>query len=104
MASIFTMPPLEEGGPIARAGFVFQDHVAAIFCLQMLRDSSIRALWCETHDDLPIYKVVAGQPAVEFIQVKSDAPDQLWSVALLCGRDQQEAGTSILEKQIVQIG
>jgi hypothetical protein len=100
MASIFTMRPLEEGGAIARAGFDFQDHVAAIFCLQMLRDSSIRALWCETHDDLLIDKVVGEQSAVEFIQVKSDAPDQLWSVALLCERDQQAAGSSILEKQI----
>lgn len=104
MASIFSIPPLEEGGPIARAGFDFQDHVAAMFCLQMLRDPSIRALWCETHDDLLIDKVVGGHPAVEFIQVKSDAPDQLWSVARLCARDhardQPTPGTSILEKQI----
>jgi len=61
---------------------------------------SIRAVWCETHDDLLIDKVVDGQPTAEFIQVKSDAPDQLWSVALLCRRDQQAAGTSVLEKQI----
>lgn len=100
MASIFSLPPLEEGGPIARAGFEFQDHVAAKFCLQMLRDSSIRAMWCETYDDLLFDKEINGQPSVEFIQVKSDAPNQLWTPTLLCGRSQQRAGTSIIEKQI----
>jgi hypothetical protein len=36
MASIFELAPLEEGGPIARGGFDYQDHVAAAFCLEML--------------------------------------------------------------------
>jgi hypothetical protein len=104
MPSIFTLPPLEEGGPIARGGFDYQDHVAATICLEMLRDASIRAVWCETHDDLLADRHVDGQAIVEFIQVKGEVLNQLWSVARLCEREKREGatrqGTSIIEKQL----
>lgn len=87
MPSIFTISPLEEGGPIARGGFNYQDHIAGAFCLEMLRDPNLRAVWCETQDDLLLDKMVNGQLSVEFIQVKSDTLNQLWSIAKVCERE-----------------
>lgn len=104
MPSIFTLPPLEEGGPIARGGFDYQDHVAAACCFEMLHDASLQAVWCETHDDLLLHKIINQQQIVEFVQVKSESLNQLWSVAELCDRKSRgnmpRQGTSIIEKQL----
>lgn len=106
MPSIFTLPPLEEGGPIARGGFDYQDHVAVAFCLEMLRDATIQAVWCETHDDLLLDRVINQQHFVEFVQVKSDSLNQLWTVARLCERESRDnmlrQGSSIVEKQLAR--
>ena len=36
------LPPLNQGGAVARAGFLYQDHVGARFCIEMLRTRSSR--------------------------------------------------------------
>lgn len=82
--SIHDLPPLEQGGSTARRGFAYQDHVSASFCIDMLTDSSLAEVWCETEDDVVLIWNNLGEPCVEFVQVKSDAPAQLWSVAMLC--------------------
>ncbi|MBD1919763.1 DUF4297 domain-containing protein [Microcoleus sp. FACHB-831] len=90
--------PVESGGERARQGFTFQDHVAAGYCIDMLLNAGILEVWCELLDDITIVRNQAGQEEFEFVQVKSNKLDQLWSVAKLCERDQKNPGTSILEK------
>lgn len=106
MASIFTLQPLEEGGPIARGGFLYQDHVAAAFCLEILTNEGLRAIWCETQDDLVLDRLTDGNGIAELVQVKSDAFDQMWSTAKLYERKirdkQKQAGTSIVERQLAR--
>lgn len=75
---------MEEGGAVARTGFIYQDHIAAHFCLRMLSDDTLREIWCEAEDDLTLIWLEADGEWVELIQVKSDKPDQLWTVALVC--------------------
>ncbi|MBI1682695.1 dsDNA nuclease domain-containing protein [Caulobacter hibisci] len=84
LPSIWALAPLEEGGSIARTGFIYQDHVAAKYCLIMLEDPSLKEVWCEAEDDITLIWNCDGVDAVELVQVKSDNPDQLWSMAMLC--------------------
>ncbi len=104
--SIFDLEPLEHGGEDARQGFGFQDHVAAGLCIDMLLDPSIKEVWCETHDDITVLFEVDSTKGlkVEFIQVKSDEFDQLWSVAKITARESKGTGKatakSIVEKSL----
>ena len=41
-------------GPIARAGFLYQDHIAARFCIEMLIDTALEEVWCETLEDITL--------------------------------------------------
>lgn len=94
-----SIPPLESGGVIARRGFSFQDHVAVQFCLEMLADTDIQEVRCESQDDITLVK----SSCVEYIQVKANEPDQLWTVALLCQRKKSKdvgVGTSIYERSL----
>ena len=84
LPSIHDLPPLEQGGPIARAGFLYQDHVGARFCIEMLRNTKLAGLWCETLDDITLIWSDGGKSTVEFVQVKSNDLGQMWSVALIC--------------------
>lgn len=102
--SIYDAVPLNSGGIEAREGFDFQDHVAASFCLDLMTDPSLQEVWCETHDDVTLIRD-AGSLLVEFVQVKSNDFDQLWSVAKLCERERKNtgpAGQCILEKSLAQ--
>jgi hypothetical protein len=84
LPSIHVLPPLEEGGSVARRGFVYQDHVAARFCIQMLRDPALLEVWCETEDDITLLWQTADGLVVELVQVKANDLSQLWSIAMLC--------------------
>ena len=103
--SIHLLPPLETGGVEARGGFDVQDHVGAGFCIHMLTAPELRQVWCENQDDITlIWQRQAGEEA-EFVQVKSNEPDQLWSIAMLCQREKKARnptglGTSILERSL----
>lgn len=66
----------------------------------MLDDAELSKVWCEADDDITLVRQRNGEDTeIEFIQVKSDEHNQLWSVSLLC---QQESGggTSILERSL----
>ena len=76
MTSIHNLLPTEYGGPIARAGFQYQDDVAALFCIQMLNGSEAVAIWCELLDDITLIWIVSGTEEVEFVQVKSNELNQ----------------------------
>jgi hypothetical protein len=88
--------PLEEGGSIARTGFLYQDHVAARYCIRMLRDPALVEVWCETEDDITLLWQTDGGLLVELVQVKANELSQLWSIALLCER----ADKSIIAKSL----
>lgn len=102
--SVDDAKPVEEGGPIARAGFNYQDEVAVSFLLDMLQDPSILRIHYETHDDILVVcdGSEQGTCVAEFIQVKAGEPDKLWSVADLCQRKSGKPGTSIYEKSLAR--
>jgi hypothetical protein len=85
--SIHSLGPLEIGGVVARRGFAVQDHVAAGYCLDMIRDQSLTQVWCESQDDITLIWINGTTEEVEFIQVKSNELDQLWTIAKLLEKE-----------------
>ena len=61
--------------------------MAAGFCLDMLLDPHLVEVWCDAHDDIVLVRGQAPHQLVEFVQVKSNDPNQYWSMALLTERD-----------------
>lgn len=107
LPSIFDTVPTDMGGIHARRGFAYQDAVAVSFYLQMLSTPELMEVSCETYDDILLLWLVDGIKIVEFIQVKAENPDQLWTVAKLCNRPKSAQnstgiGTSILEKSLAR--
>jgi len=96
--------PREEGGPIARSGFNYQDEIAVGFLIEMLESPLLLKVHCETHDDVVLVRMVeeSGAMVAEFVQVKGGEPDKLWSIADLCARKNGQAGTAIYEISLVR--
>ena len=90
--------PDEEGGPSARAGFNYQDQIAAGFLIEMLEDPTLLKVHCETHDDIVLVRKVNPLLA-EYVQVKALEQDKLWSVADLC-QCKKGPGSSIFERSL----
>jgi hypothetical protein len=82
--SIYDLAPIEQGGPTARTGFLYQDHIAAGFCIEMLRNPKLSEVWCETLDDITLLRSEDGNLTIEFVQVKASELSQMWSIALIC--------------------
>ena len=84
--SVDDVKPTEEGGPTTRSCFSYQDEIAVGFLVEMLEDSSLLKVHCETHDDVLLVRATDGSDmrVAEFVQVKANEPDKLWSVADLC--------------------
>ena len=103
--SIHVLRPLETGGVEARQGFGLQDHVAAGFCIEFTSNCSLQQVWCETQDDITLIWETPDGELAEFVQVKGNEPDQLWSIAMLCEREgkskAKKVGTSILERSLM---
>lgn len=103
LPSIHDVLPLEQGGPIARAGFLYQDHIAARLCIQMLSDLTLEEVWCETLDDVTLLWRLDGQLIVEFVQVKAADIMQMWSVALICdGAEKSLIGRSLAQHRCAE--
>jgi len=107
--SIRDLPPLETGGSDARRGFDLQDHVAAGYCIKMLTDPTLREVWCENQDDVTLIWEKGAGERVEFVQVKNNRLDTLWSVAKLCEREtiqppSSDPTTKIQSKKVKRIG
>ena len=102
LPSVDDVQPDDEGGPIARTGFNYQDEIAAGFLIEMLEDSSVLKVHCETHDDIVIVRQIDGSALriAEFVQVKASEDDKLWSVADLCAKKGKAA--SIYEKSLAR--
>ena len=99
--SVEDFAPTEEGGPIARTGFNYQDEIAVGFLLDMLEDPSILKVHCETHDDIiRVSRSSSAQVVAEYVQVKGSEEDRYWSVADLCVKVKGKAGSSIYETSL----
>ncbi|MBE5528963.1 hypothetical protein A9J41_14595 [Laribacter hongkongensis] len=89
------------GGPAARQGFKYQDHVAVSFIFKMLRDSSYSQVECETADDIvAVSHHSSGMNVYEYIQVKTTEDDRKWSVTEITALDGAKANSSLLHKSL----
>lgn len=107
LPSIFDTVPTDTGGIHARQGFAYQDDVAVSFYLRMISTPDLVEVSCETYDDILLIWNIDGTKFVEFVQVKEEHPNQLWTVARLCGQTKtaqniKGIGTSILEKSLAR--
>lgn len=105
LPSVFETAPLDMGGIYARQGFAYQDDVAAGFYLLMLVASNLLEVSCETYDDILLVWQDTDNTTLEFVQVKAEHPNQLWTIAKLCERAKSPKnvdgiGSSILEKSL----
>lgn len=103
--SVFDTAPSDLGGIHARQGFAYQDDVAAGFYLQMLVSSNLLEVSCETYDDILLVWQDTNDKVLEFVQVKAEHLDQLWTIAKLCERSKTPKnphgiGSSLLEKSL----
>jgi hypothetical protein len=101
--SIDDAGPTEEGGPIARSGFSYQDEVAVSFLMDMIGDPTLLKIHFETHDDVVLVRSNDGDTirTAEYVQVKAEEPDQLWSVARLCEKKKTPA-SSLFERSLAR--
>jgi hypothetical protein len=98
--SIDDHKPSEEGGPTARSGLAYQDEIVVGIFLEMIEDPSIQKVHCETHDDIVVKRLVVDVDTVEYIQVKSNEPNKLWSVADMCA----DGNDSLCAKSLARDG
>jgi len=90
----------DSGGPAARQGFKYQDHVAVSFIFKMLRDSNYSQVECETADDIVAVFHNAGQVVNEYIQVKTTESDNKWNVTEITALDGVKINSSLLHKSL----
>jgi hypothetical protein len=98
--SIDAAQPVEEGGPIARAGFNYQDEIAVGFLIEMLTNPALIKIHFETHDDIVLVWENGDQRTAEYVQVKAGEEEKFWSTPDICQRKKSKAGTSIFEKSL----
>ena len=92
--------PSDAGGPAARQGFKYQDHVAVSFIFKMLQDSNYSQVECETADDIVAVFQCAGQIVNEYIQVKTTESDGKWNLKEITALDGTKANSSLLHKSL----
>ncbi|MBH3365126.1 DUF4297 domain-containing protein [Pseudomonas sp. URMO17WK12:I11] len=92
--------PSNKGGPAARQGFKYQDHVAVAFILKMLRDSTYLQVECETADDIVAVSENAGEIVNEYIQVKTTESDKKWNLTECTALEKQKADSSLFHKSL----
>ncbi len=107
LPSVYDADPVDLGGISARQGFAYQDEVAASFYLEMLSDDNLIEVSCETYDDILLIRQRDSTKFVEYVQVKGEHPDQLWTIPMLCGRTKTTRvpdgiGSSILERSLAR--
>lgn len=101
--SIFDQPLSDQSGRNAQRGFIYQNHLGARFCLEMLLDASLHQVWMESHDDITLLWHIGTPEAVcEFVQVKHMELPSRWTVEKITHRDGGNAGTSLCEKSLAQ--
>ncbi|WP_116126440.1 dsDNA nuclease domain-containing protein [Lewinella sp. IMCC34183] len=102
LKSIHELSPLEQGGRVARGGFIYQDHVGAHYCLDMIVEEEIDEIWLEKQDDITLFRKQSNKVVVEFVQVKHNTEKgSRWSLPDFCRRESDKLGTSIAEKLLM---
>lgn len=92
--------PSNKGGPAARQGFKYQDHVAVSFIFKMLRDSTYAWIECETADDIVAVFQHSGQTVYEYIQVKTTEGNQKWNWKEVTDLENDKVESSLLQKSL----
>lgn len=92
--------PSNNGGPAARQGFKYQDHVAVTFIFKMLLDSTYLQVECETADDIVAVSQQAGETVNEYIQVKITEKDKKWNLTESIALEKQKADSSLFQKSL----
>lgn len=95
-----TSSPSNKGGPAARQGFKYQDHVAVSFIFKMLSDSDYRQVECETADDIVAVFLSEGHLVNEYIQVKTTEGEKKWNWQEVIKLDNGKADSSLLHKSL----
>jgi len=93
--------PSNKGGPAARQGFKYQDHVAASFVLKMLADSNYLQVECETADDIVAVYYLGETLVNEYIQVKTTEDDKKWNLDQSTKLDNRKPNTSLFQKSLL---
>lgn len=93
----------DVGGVAARLGFKYQDHIAAMFVLQMIDDRRILQVECETSDDITLLHRRSTETYAEYVQVKSTDRDKKWTFKEITDRDSsgKDRPTSLAEKSLL---
>lgn len=103
LPSVCEKHPDDQGGPIARQGFSYQDDVAVGFLLDMVDHENLLEVHCETQDDILLLWEGSPERTAEYIQVKAGNRNKLWSVADARQRKSAKAvGTSLFEKSLLR--
>ncbi len=89
------------GGVAARVGFKFQDHIAAMYVLEMLSDRRIKQVECETSDDIAILRSRRNADAIEYVQVKTTDGNSKWTLSEITNRPVKGQPTSLIEKSLL---
>ncbi|MGO7175368.1 dsDNA nuclease domain-containing protein [Rhizobium ruizarguesonis] len=91
----------DAGGVAARVGFKFQDHIAAMYVLEMISDRRVRQVECETSDDIAVIRASPAGAAIEYIQVKTTDGNSKWTLKEITQRTVKGRPTSLIEKSLV---
>lgn len=91
----------DAGGVAARQGFRYQDHIAASFLVDMIRDETLLEVQCETHDDIVLVWEKGGTRKYEYVQVKTTEDDKKYSKTEIYERDSKKPYTSLIEKSLL---
>jgi Cap4 dsDNA endonuclease len=103
LPSVREKHPDDQGGPIARQGFSYQDDVAVGFLLDMVDHENLLEVHCETQDDILLLWEGSPERTAEYVQVKAGNRSKLWSVADARQRKPAKAvGTSLFEKSLLR--
>jgi hypothetical protein len=92
--------PSNKGGPAARQGFKYQDHVAASFILKMVTDSNYVQVECETADDIVAVFHLGGALVNEYIQVKTTEGDTKWNLKQSTVLENGKPDSSLFQKSL----
>jgi hypothetical protein len=84
LSGVITSTSSDGGGVAAKKGFLFQDHIAVRHLLELLSDSTVMEVHCETRDDITVLQAFHGIEVVKNIQVKTTNNDKKWSTDELC--------------------
>lgn len=96
-----TTKPTNKGGPAARQGFKYQDHVAVQFFLKMFTDRYSVQVECETADDIVYVSELSGQLLYEYIQVKTTENDKKWTYKEITDLDAKKKDSSLVQKSLL---